>query len=146
MARSADALSVFVVQRSFRRVLRGYDPDEVEHHLERVSRWFSESGVGQVARDAEAKLQERDRAVREAEAKAQRRVEDADRQAQATLAAANAEAATIASQHADAAEQARRQSESLVEQARRQSQTLVDDGRRDAEAIRGEALAQSVRL
>src|SRR5436189_258921 len=107
MARRADALSVFVVQRSFRRVMRGYDPDEVEHHLERVSRWFTESGVGKAAREAEAKLQERDRALREAEA-----------EAQATLEAARAEAETIGTRQAEALEQAGEQGRLLVEQRR----------------------------
>src|SRR4029079_19316292 len=76
MARSADSLSVFVVQRSFRRVMRGYDPDEVEHHLERVSQWFSETGARAAVREAEAQLSERERALREADEELQRRSDE----------------------------------------------------------------------
>ena len=50
-----DSRSLFVVQRSFRRVRRGYDPEEVDRHLQLVSEWFSQgrggvlSGVGIVS-------------------------------------------------------------------------------------------------
>ena len=48
MPAEGDSRSLFVVQRAFRRVRRGYDPEEVDRHLELVSEWFS-SGRGAVA-------------------------------------------------------------------------------------------------
>jgi DivIVA domain-containing protein len=36
-----DSRGVFVVQRTFATVRRGYDPDEVDRHLELVSEWFN---------------------------------------------------------------------------------------------------------
>jgi DivIVA domain-containing protein len=104
MARSADSLAVFVVQRHFRRVLRGYDPEEVERHLERVSEWFNESRVGQVAREVEARLDARERAVLEVEAKGRA--------------------------EADGAERARREAESTLAEARRKADALVEEARR----------------
>src|SRR3954469_24175235 len=61
MNRRAESLSVFVVQRHFRQVRRGYDPDEVEQHLERVRTRFAESGMHQTAREIEGHLDERER-------------------------------------------------------------------------------------
>src|SRR3954447_12948328 len=95
MARRADSLSVFVVQRSFRRVMRGYDPVEVEHHLERVSRWFSETGIHQEARKAEAKLHERERGLGEREDQGRRQDEEGPGPGPAALEEAGTEAATI---------------------------------------------------
>src|SRR3954449_7936041 len=69
MARSGEALSVYVIRRDFRRVLRGYDPEEVDQHLERVSRWFAEHRVGQEARALEAQLAQREQELSEREAK-----------------------------------------------------------------------------
>ena len=37
---------MFVVQRAFSRVRRGYDPDEVDRHLELVSQWFTSTDIG----------------------------------------------------------------------------------------------------
>jgi DivIVA domain-containing protein len=43
--------SVYVVQRAFRLVRRGYDPAEVDRHLQIVSEWFRTSGAGERARE-----------------------------------------------------------------------------------------------
>src|SRR3954463_6611467 len=51
MARPGESHAVFVVQRSFRRVRRGYDPDEVERHLQLVSEWFTKTREGEAARE-----------------------------------------------------------------------------------------------
>jgi DivIVA domain-containing protein len=59
MSSRGQSLSMFVVQRTFTRVRRGYDPDEVDRHLELVSRWFTSTDAGRAiaeepnARDAE---------------------------------------------------------------------------------------------
>ena len=46
MSSRGQSLSMFVVQRTFSRVRRGYDPDEVDRHLELVSQWFTSTDIG----------------------------------------------------------------------------------------------------
>ena len=77
MASSGESRSVFVVQRAFRRVRRGYDPEEVDRHLQLVSEWFAGSRVGETAREIEAQLRERERALAEQAAEARHLVEGA---------------------------------------------------------------------
>ena len=43
MAPSGESHSIFVVQQTFRTVRRGYDPDEVDRHLELVAEMFRSS-------------------------------------------------------------------------------------------------------
>src|SRR5919108_2101354 len=50
------SLSMFVVQRTFSRVRRGYDPQEVDRHLELVSQWFTTTDAGKAIADERAKL------------------------------------------------------------------------------------------
>jgi DivIVA domain-containing protein len=45
----AQARAVYVVQRTFRLVRRGYDPAEVDRHLHLVNEWFTTSGPGREA-------------------------------------------------------------------------------------------------
>src|SRR3954452_22004683 len=105
MARSGEALSVYVIRRDFRRVMRGYDPVEVEQHLERVSRWFAEHRVGQEARHLETQLDARRRAIEEDEARAARALEGANVEAEATVEGARLRAdATLAEADRRAAE------------------------------------------
>src|SRR3954467_3829355 len=56
MPSGSDSRSLFVVQRAFRRVRRGYDPEEVDRHLQLVSEWFSQGRGGRAARGGEAQL------------------------------------------------------------------------------------------
>ena len=72
MTGSGESRSVFVVQRSFRLVRRGYDPDEVDRHLQLVSEWFHRSRIGDAAREIEQRLEARERAVAAAEERARR--------------------------------------------------------------------------
>jgi len=67
--------SVYVVQRHFRRVRRGYDPVEVDRHLQMVSEWFRQSRAGEAARELEKQLRARERVVAESEERARRLVE-----------------------------------------------------------------------
>src|SRR5215210_7902732 len=90
MARPGESHAVFVVQRSFRRVRRGYDPDEVERHLQLVSEWFTKTHAGESAREYEHSQRER----LEAEAT----LEGARIKAEATLAGAREEAAALVDQ------------------------------------------------
>src|SRR3954447_1836191 len=113
MARPGESHAVFVVQRSFRRVRRGYDPDEVERHLQLVSEWFTKTHAGESLREYEHSQRERLRA----EARlggARIRAEATAREAEAELAAAREEAAALL-------EQARAEAVALAEQARAQA-------------------------
>jgi DivIVA domain-containing protein len=77
MSSRGQSLSMFVVQRAFNRVRRGYDPEEVDRHLERVSRWFTSTDIGQALTHERTQLLLRERAVAEREAELARGVEGA---------------------------------------------------------------------
>src|SRR3954462_6304501 len=97
MARHGESHAVFVVQRSFRRVRKGYDPDEVERHLQLVSEWFTKTHAGEAAREYEQSHRERleaDATLEGARLKAGGRA----RGGEAQLAGARAEAAAIVDQ------------------------------------------------
>jgi DivIVA domain-containing protein len=74
-----------VVQRHFRRVRKGYDPAEVDRHLELVSEWFRTSRTAEKAREVERQLLAREHAMTEKEAQADRLLENSRREAEATL-------------------------------------------------------------
>src|ERR1035438_7008979 len=76
--------SVYVVQRHFRLVRRGYDPVEVDRHLQVVSEWFRQSRAGEKARELEKQLQGRESVIAEREEDAQRLVESKRLEADAT--------------------------------------------------------------
>src|SRR6187431_2003731 len=111
MSPSGESLSLFVVQRTFTRVRRGYDPAEVDRHLQLVSSWFNEKRMGQIARDIVAR-------AAEAEERAQRALEGARLEADATL------------------EGARRRANALIAEARRDAEA---ERERILEAARAEA-------
>src|SRR3954469_2176417 len=85
MTTGGDSRSLFVVQRAFRRVRRGYDPDEVDRHLQLVSEWFASGRGGRTAREAEQALIERERAGEAAQEKARKEIEGERVEADATL-------------------------------------------------------------
>ena len=125
---------MFVVQRSFRTVRRGYDPDEVDRHLELVSQWFTSTDVGQAFTHRRRELEERERAVAAREAEQARLVEGARLEADATLegacrradAAAEAAERTLADAHAEA--------ETIRADAERQRAEILDAARAEAAA------------
>src|SRR3954453_6837276 len=94
MARPGESHAVFVVQRSFRRVRRGYDPDEVERHLQLVSEWFTKTHAGEAAREYEQSHRERLEADATLEG-ARLKAEATGREAGDELARAREEAAAI---------------------------------------------------
>jgi DivIVA domain-containing protein len=107
-ARSAESLSVYVRQRSFRRVMRGYDPEEVDRHLETISQMVASGAIGEVAREHDDRLADRERAVEASEVEVRERLADAERElhearveAEATLKGAQlkAEALTAQAEH-----------------------------------------------
>jgi DivIVA domain-containing protein len=77
--------SAFVVQRAFRHVRKGYDPAEVDRHLQLVSEWFRASRTAERAREVEQQLLARERAVADSEAQAHRQLESSRVEADATL-------------------------------------------------------------
>jgi DivIVA domain-containing protein len=156
MAAGGDSRSLFVVQRSFRRVRRGYDPEEVDRHLQLVSEWFSHGRAGRTARQLREELDTREReadaARREAEkvlegARVEERatlageVEKAAREAERILAEARERAAQeLAAARAEIEEQARtlraereRELQAYVERRRREADRVVEAARRARE-------------
>jgi DivIVA domain-containing protein len=55
-SREGETRSAYVVQRHFRLVRKGYDPAEVDRHLELVSEWFRTSRTAEKAREIERQL------------------------------------------------------------------------------------------
>jgi DivIVA domain-containing protein len=131
MTRGGDSRSLFVVQRAFRRVRRGYDPEEVDRHLQLVSEWFSQGRAGRTAREVEQELLARERAAAEAEAEARAEGErivaaaraEGERVLEATRAGAQAAADTLRADR-------ERELAAYVERRRREADRLVEGARR----------------
>src|SRR3954468_20094345 len=122
---SGDSRSIYVVQRTFTRVRRGYDPDEVDRHLRLISEWFARSRVGEEARELEQ---------REAEAKG------AQLEAEATLKGARLRAAAETAAAEAAFADARREAKRILPAAQEQAPNVRDHARREAEAAGRAAL------
>ena len=170
MSARGQSLSMFVVQRSFSRVRRGYDPDEVDRHLELVSRWFTSTDAGQAFTHERTQLQGRERAVASMEADIARVIEgarleadatldgarrraDADKQAaERTLAEAHHDAAAIRSdaeaQRAEMLDHARTEAAAaeVIRAAREHASTIVAEANAEAERIHAEARSAGERL
>src|SRR4051794_19480324 len=123
MSSRGQSLSMYVVQRSFGRARNGYDPNEVDRHLELVSRWFTSTDVGVTITREKALLQEREDALRAREAEVERALEGARVEAEATLEGARVLAA------AD-----RRAGEQALADARGQAAEILDQAKADAAA------------
>ena len=136
MTAGGDSRSLFVVQRSFRRVRRGYDPEEVDRHLQLVSEWFSSGRGGRTAREAEQALKTREQTVT-ADLERERKQAEGERvEAEATLAGARLKAAG----DLDAA---RREAERIVAEARAEADRVLGEARADAERRVADRLAAS---
>src|SRR3954447_11532083 len=85
MPTGGDSRSLFVVQRAFRPVRRGYDPEGPPRPLQRAGEWCSRGRGGRTAREVEQQLVARETATADAEANARRLVEDAHVEERATL-------------------------------------------------------------
>jgi DivIVA domain-containing protein len=135
MTAGGDSRSLFVVQRHFRRVRRGYDPEEVDRHLQLVSEWFSQGRGGRTAREAEQQLLARERAAAEAEEKTRQSLEGERVEAAATLEGARLRAAGDI-------ESARREAERILAGARAEGERIVAARLAEAEGqvrtLRGE--------
>src|SRR5215218_10419001 len=97
-----DSHSIFVVQRTFTQVRRGYDPDEVDRHLELVAEMFNRGLAGEKRREAQRSAAEARHELEAARLEAEATVEGARKRADAdtaaaaeALAAARAQAAAL---------------------------------------------------
>ena len=100
MAGRGETMKMFVVQRTFRTVRKGYDPDEVDRHLELVSRWFTQTDAAKALREERARIEERERAAAGISARspaARSRVPSAAAAASARVRPASARAASSSS-------------------------------------------------
>ena len=136
MTAGGDSRSLFVVQRSFRRVRRGYDPEEVDRHLQLVSEWFSSGRGGRTAREAEQALKTREQTVTADMERARKQAEGERVEAEATLAGARLKAAG----DLDAA---RREAERIVAEARAEADRVLGEARAEAERRVADRLAAS---
>ena len=127
MPASGDSRSLFVVQRAFRRVRRGYDPEEVDRHLQLVSEWFASGRGGRTAREAEQQLIEREHAAQAAQEEARKQLEGQRVEADATL------------------EGARLKAKGDVEAAGREAERIVAEARAEADRILAAARAEGER-
>src|SRR4051812_10588207 len=85
-----DPHSIFVVQRTFTQVRRGYDPDEVDRHLELVAEMFNRGRSGERRREAERVQAEARHGLGAARREAEATLEGARKRAAADIAAAAA--------------------------------------------------------
>src|SRR3954467_597081 len=88
-----DSRSIFVVQRTFTTVRRGYDPDEVDRHLELVAEMFNRGRSGEQRREAHRHEAQARGGLEGAKLEAEATVEGARKRADADIAAAEAELA-----------------------------------------------------
>src|ERR671938_60848 len=112
MAGSGESRALFVVQRHFRRVRRGYDPEEVDRHLQLVSEWFKGSLAGQAARELATELDARERALDEAE---EQRIET---EAREILGRAEADAKVVDTERREILDRAEADGERIEAEAR----------------------------
>jgi colicin import membrane protein len=143
VSHSGESLSMFVVQRSFRRVRRGYDPEEVDRHLELVRQWFLRARVGEEARELEARLRAREQAVARSEEEARRTLEGARLEAEATLEGGRVRALAETEAARRTLEGARLEAEAMLEGGRVRALAEAQEARREAGESRERALAEA---
>src|SRR3954447_12144894 len=85
MSSRGRSLSLFVVQRTFTLVRRGYDPAEVDRHLELVASWFTSTDVGRELSRGRRALEQRERELERARGELEQSVRGAQLEADATL-------------------------------------------------------------
>jgi len=149
--RGAESLAVYVRHRVFRKVMRGYDPGEVEAHLETIANMIMTGSFRELVREEEERIAEREAAAAATEAHARKVLEEAEHElkaarmeAEATLqgAQAKAEADERAGRalleqsklEADAheiVEAARAEADQIVAQAQKQAEGIITDAHRE---------------
>ena len=85
MAGRGETFKTYVVQRTFRTVRKGYDPEEVDQHLERVSRWFTQTDAAKALREERLRIEAAERAAAERAEQAERSLEGVRLEAEATI-------------------------------------------------------------
>jgi DivIVA domain-containing protein len=140
-ARSDESLSVYVRQSAFRRVMRGYDPVEVDRHLETISQMIAQGAIGEMARGQEEKLAEREAALEAAEARTREDREEAERllrearvEADATVQGAGIKARALNAEAERTLAEARAEADRTLAEARAEAARLRDGARIEAEA------------
>src|SRR3954470_4437389 len=126
MSSRGESLSLFVIQRTFSLVRRGCDPEEVDRHLEQVSRWFVSTPPGEALSHEHAALQECERALARREAGTARVLEGARVEADATLEGARRRADADARPGAQALAAAEAQAAEIRARADRERAELLD--------------------
>ena len=142
--RSTESLAVYVRQRAFRKVMRGYDPDEVDRHLETISQMISTGAVADLVREQEERLQQREAAIAAAGADArslherpERELHAARVEADATIAGAEAKAKAVEQQARDTLDAARLEAEAseTISQARTEAAQTMQAARAEADQL-----------
>jgi DivIVA domain-containing protein len=126
MSSRGQSLSMFVVQRTFSRVRRGYDPAEVDRHLELVNSWFTGTQVGQALSHERAELQQRERSLGEREAELARALEGARLEADGLVEGARRRAPADARAGERALAAAREEAAAIRATAEREREELLD--------------------
>ena len=117
-SREGETRAAYVIQRHFRLVRKGYDPAEVDRHLELVSEWFRISSSAQKTRELGKQSAARERAAADREAQAERFVESSRLEAEATLEGARLLLARAQEEAEQTRAAARVQAAEIVDQAR----------------------------
>src|SRR3954470_21753922 len=127
-----DSHSIFVVQRTFTQVRRGYDPYEVDRHLELVAEMFNRGRSGEQRREAERHEAEARRGLDAPRLEAEATLEGARKRADAEIARATATLEAARGEAAQILVGARAEAMAITEQARREGH---DQGEADAEQL-----------
>lgn len=143
MSSRGQSLSVFVVQRSFRRVRRGYDPDEVDRHLQLVSRWFTSTDIGVALTHERTALDRREATVAAREAELERTEEERRLEAKATLEGARRRADADTGKAEKELVEARIEAARILAEAEAARTEMLDGAERERASILDEAKAQA---
>jgi len=119
MAMSGESHSIFVVQQTFARVRRGYDPDQVDRHLELVAEMFRRGPDVELRRELARREATIEQEIEAARMEAEATVEGARLRAAADLAAAESALAAAREEAARILAAASSEGAALREEARR---------------------------
>lgn len=151
--RGAESLAVYVRHRVFRKVMRGYDPAEVDRHLETISNMIMTGAMAELVREQDERIAEREAAAAATEASARKLFEQAEHElhaarveADATLQGAKAKARADEETGRQLLEQAKLEADAheIVRDARDEADRLIAQAREEATQIVAEAHAVGV--
>ena len=151
--RGAESLAVYVRHRVFRKVMRGYDPSEVDAHLETIANMIMTGSFRELVRAEEERIAEREAAAAATEAHARKVLEEAEHELQAarmeadaTLEGAKARARADEEAGKQLLEQSKLEADAheIVQAAREEADRLIAQARSEAEQIVEDAHAKGV--